>query len=66
MCMPMLGALIRIYSCNKYSNLIGQLEIHYRLPERSYKIGLLRAKKDAQCNSSLVPRPNVMVAVTIF
>ena len=29
-------------------------------------IGLPRAKKDAQCNSSLVPRLNVMVTVAIF
>ena len=29
-------------------------------------IGLPRAKKDALYNSSLVPRPNVMVTVAIF
>ena len=42
------------YTCNKYRNLIGQFL--RGLMSRS-NIGLPRAKKDALCNSSLVPRP---------
>ena len=50
--------------------MIGQLEVPrftYRPPERSYKSGPPRAKKDAKCNySSLVPRSNIMVTVAII
>ena len=57
---------IRIYSCNKYSNLIGQLEDHCLLMDflrdlisRSNVVPP-RVMKDAQCNSSHIPRSNVM------
>ena len=55
---------------NKYSNLIGQLEVHYFIygPPRGLtsRSNVARVKKDTQCNSGLIPRPNVMVTVTIF
>ena len=47
------------YSCNKYSNLIGQLEVHYIILLMDLPRGLIsrsnavqpRVEKDAQCNS---------------
>ena len=61
-------------SCNKYSNLIGQLKVQYisliDLLSDLILIGLIlgcqgQRKMHSQCNSSLVPRPNVMVTVAI-
>ena len=61
---------------SKYSNLIGQLEVHYFTfgpPERSHKyrsnVALSRARKMYNATStcsSLIPRPNVMVIVATF
>ena len=52
------------YNCNKYCD-HSEISVSHRDLE-IYKFSHARAKKDAQCNSSLVLRSTTMVAVDIL